>query len=101
MGVVFINIDCHATPRAEYLRPTRDRIAAFRRTLLRESDLSYAHYFDGNWKRALEGGVGDYHTPWVQRLPRLSHYAETRCSSSGASSRRSSLAQSSADATLH
>jgi len=67
MGIVFINIDGHAPPLGEYLQPTRDRVAAFDLTLLRESDLSYDHYFEGNWKLALEGGVEDYHIPWVHR----------------------------------
>ena len=67
MGVVFINIDGCAPPLAEYLRPTRDRVAAFDLKLLCESDLSYEHYFEGNWKLALEGGVEDYHIPWVHR----------------------------------
>jgi choline monooxygenase len=67
MGIVFINIDGHAPPLAEYLQPTRERVAAFDLTLLRESDLSYEHYFEGNWKLALEGGVEDYHIPWVHR----------------------------------
>lgn len=67
MGVVFVNIDGKAPPLAEYLKPSMERVAAFDLSLLVEADLRYEHTFGGNWKLAVEGGVEDYHIPWVHR----------------------------------
>ena len=99
MGVVRINIDDHATPLAEYLRPTRDGVAAFDLPLLRKSHLSYEHDFEGDWKLALEG-EGTTTPPGCSACEASRPTGKPRCTSSSASSRRGSLAESSTDATL-
>lgn len=67
LGVVFVNVDGTAPPLAEYLKPTIDRLAAFDLSLTRESDETMETVFAGNWKLGIEGGVEDYHIPWVHR----------------------------------
>lgn len=67
LGVVFVSVDGKAPPLAEYLRPTAERLSAFDLALTRESDEALETGFDGNWKLAIEGGVEDYHIPWVHR----------------------------------
>jgi len=67
MGVIFVNIDGKAPPLAEYLKPTTDRLRAFDLSLARESDERFETRFAGNWKLAIEGGVEDYHIPFVHK----------------------------------
>jgi choline monooxygenase len=67
LGVVFVNIDGAAPPLADYLRPTAERLAAFDLSLTRESDEALETAFAGNWKLAIEGGVEDYHIPFVHK----------------------------------
>ena len=67
LGVVFVNVDGAAPPLKEYLKPTIDRLAAFDLSLTRESDEAMETAFAGNWKLGIEGGVEDYHIPWVHR----------------------------------
>lgn len=67
LGVVFVNVDGAAPPLTDYLKPTIDRLAAFDLSLTRESDEVMETAFQGNWKLGIEGGVEDYHIPWVHR----------------------------------
>lgn len=67
LGVVFVNVDGKAPPLMDYLKPTTARLAAFDLSLTRESDEVLETGFAGNWKLAIEGGVEDYHIPWVHR----------------------------------
>jgi choline monooxygenase len=65
LGYVFINLDGKAPPLADYLASVETRMADFDLGQLRYSGLTTTMEFEGNWKLAIEGGVEDYHLPWI------------------------------------
>ncbi|CAB3745575.1 Carnitine monooxygenase oxygenase subunit [Paraburkholderia sediminicola] len=70
LGVVFVNLDGHALPLVEHLKPAISRVE-------RSFDLSSIEHTPGgrqgtfhyaaNWKIVLEGSIEDYHLPFVHR----------------------------------
>jgi len=67
LGAIFVNVDGAAPPLAAFLAPLRARLAAFDLDRTEEAEERYDSAFEGNWKIAVEGGVEDYHIPWVHR----------------------------------
>ena len=65
LNLVFVNIDGKAPPLKEFLAPLQRRLADYELDLLRASGQSTGVVFEGNWKLVIEGGVEDYHLPWV------------------------------------
>jgi choline monooxygenase len=70
LGIVFVNLDGHALPLIEHLKPAISRVE-------RSFDLSALEHAPGgrhgtfhyaaNWKIVLEGSIEDYHLPFVHR----------------------------------
>ena len=65
LGYVFINLDGKAPPLAEHLASLETRLADYDLSQLRFSGLTTRTEFEGNWKLVYEGGVEDYHLPWI------------------------------------
>jgi choline monooxygenase len=66
LGVVFVNIDGRAAPFAEHVRPLQERLAAFDFAATAQApDLAYEYEYACNWKIGIEGGIEDYHIPFV------------------------------------
>lgn len=79
MGVVFVNVDGKARSLAEDVRPIRERFAAFDlEATVQASDMAYEYDYGCNWKLAIEGGIEDYHIPFVHRQagPSQKYYCE-------------------------
>jgi choline monooxygenase len=64
MNTVFVNIDGKAPPLAEHVDPLLKHCAAYDFSLLRHGGW---HDLDipANWKLTVEGGIEDYHLPWI------------------------------------
>jgi choline monooxygenase len=62
---LFVNIDGEAPPLETHLEPLEERIAAFDLSETACSGLGFEYEFTGNWKILIEGGIEDYHFPWV------------------------------------
>lgn len=67
MGVVFVNVDGKAPALEQHLAPTTERLKDFDLSLVTESSETLETRFEGNWKLGIEGGVEDYHIPWVHK----------------------------------
>jgi choline monooxygenase len=65
LGVVFVNLDGKAPPLAEQLRPLLHRLREFDLSRTAQSDLAYEYDYACNWKIGIEGGIEDYHIPFV------------------------------------
>ena len=65
MGFVFVNIDGEAAPLDEFLAPVSARLSQYDLSLLRSDGVSTSAPFEGNWKLVVEGGLENYHLPWV------------------------------------
>lgn len=65
LNFIFINIDEQAPPLEEHLAPLLLRLEDFDLTMLESGPTKTEFGFDGNWKLAYEGGVEDYHIPWI------------------------------------
>lgn len=65
LGYVFINLDGKAPPLAEFVAPIEARLEGFDLGQLRHSGITTSSEFEGNWKLAVEGGIEDYHVPWI------------------------------------
>ena len=75
LGYVFINLDGKAPPLAEHLASLEARLVDYDLSQLRFSGLTTGTEFEGNWKLVYEGGVEDYHLPWIH--PELGPHAGT------------------------
>jgi choline monooxygenase len=64
LGIVFVNLDGAAKPLEHHTEPLRKRYAAFDFSCLNHGG-STERVFEANWKLAIEGGIEDYHLPWV------------------------------------
>lgn len=62
---LFVNIDGDAPPLSEHMAPLDRRTANFDRDELVCSSLGLEFDYAGNWKILIEGGIEDYHFPWV------------------------------------
>jgi choline monooxygenase len=64
MNTVFVNIDGKAPPLAEHVAPLLKHFAAYDFSTLRHGGW---HDLDipANWKLTVEGGIEDYHLPWI------------------------------------
>jgi len=70
--IIFINIDGAAEPFDDYIKPVRDRLEPyFDFSLMRSGGDALDQTYPVNWKIVLEGGIEDYHLPFVHRA--LSH----------------------------
>ena len=65
LNFVFVNIDGKAPSLEEHLAPVVERVAAYDLSLLAAGPARTEFEFHGNWKLAYEGGVEDYHIPWI------------------------------------
>ena len=65
LNFVFVNVDGQAPALEEHLAPLLSRLEGFDLTLLEAGSAKTEFPFDGNWKLAYEGGVEDYHIPWI------------------------------------
>lgn len=73
---LFVNIDDNAPPLAEHMAPLDARIENFDRRELVCSNAGFSFDYAGNWKVLIEGGIEDYHFPWVH--PQLMPQGEFR-----------------------
>jgi len=64
LGIVFVNIDGRAGPLDEHTAPLQNRFGAFDFSCLRHGATT-ERVFEANWKLMIEGGIEDYHLPWV------------------------------------
>ena len=62
---LFIDIDGKAPPLHEHMAPLEARIGAFDRDELACNGDGFSFDYSGNWKVLVEGGIEDYHFPWV------------------------------------
>ena len=82
LNFVFVNVDGQAPALEEHLAPLVSRLEKFDLALLEAGPAKTEFAFDGNWKLAFEGGVEDYHVPWIH--PRLgAHYGTCKIETSG------------------
>jgi choline monooxygenase len=66
LDTVFVNIDGKAPPLAAYVAPFLRYFREFDFSLIRRNrDLGYEGTWHVNWKIGIEGGIEDYHLPWV------------------------------------
>jgi choline monooxygenase len=65
LDVVFVNIDGKAPALDDYTRSFRDRLSAFDFGATAQADLAYEYDYGANWKICIEGGIEDYHIPFV------------------------------------
>jgi choline monooxygenase len=65
LDVVFVNMDGQAPPIEEYTASFRDRLSDFDLSKTAFSPLAYEYDYACNWKIAVEGGIEDYHIPFV------------------------------------
>lgn len=72
---VFVDLSGVALPLEHHLAPLRARYAAYDFGALKPSDQRTAVSIDANWKIVIEGGVEDYHVPWVH--PQLAPHPGT------------------------
>jgi len=75
LNLVFVNIDGSAPPLKEFLAPLKKRLADYELDQLRPSGQSTTATFEGNWKLVIEGGIEDYHLPWIH--PQLGPHCGT------------------------
>ena len=61
--VIFVNIKGGVSDFQEHLKPLDDLVANY---ALDEAEYAgrYDHYYKGNWKVVVEGGLEEYHLPW-------------------------------------
>ena len=64
LGIVFVNIDGRAEPLEHHTGPLQRRYSGFDFSCLRHGATT-ERVFEANWKLAIEGGIEDYHLPWV------------------------------------
>ncbi len=62
---LFVNIDGNAPPLVEHMEPLDARTKNFDRSELVCSGAGFSYTYAGNWKVLIEGGIEDYHFPWV------------------------------------
>ena len=75
LNFVFINIDGRAPPLHEFLAPVHQRLSDYDLGALRLSEQRSEAPFEGNWKLVMEGGIEDYHVPWIH--PQMGTYGGT------------------------
>jgi len=64
MNTVFVNIDGEAPPLDEHVAPLLKHFAAYDFSQLRHGG-GYDMEVPANWKLCVEGGIEDYHLPWI------------------------------------
>lgn len=64
LNTVFVNLDGKAPPLEQHVAPYVEYYGAFDLSLLRHSGYTDRE-FRANWKLCIEGGIEDYHLPWV------------------------------------
>lgn len=69
--IVFANLDGNAEPFEDYIRPVRERLEPYFDFSIVQPGGSIVQNYPVNWKVVLEGGIEDYHLPFVHRS--LSH----------------------------
>ena len=75
LDLVFVNIDGQAPSLEAFLSPLTTRLSDYDLNLLRPSGQHTVATFEGNWKLVIEGGVEDYHLPWIH--PQLGSHSGT------------------------
>ena len=75
LDLVFVNLDGDAASLDDYLSPLKARLADYDLSLLRPSKQLTNVTFEGNWKLVIEGGLEDYHLPWIH--PQLGSHSGT------------------------
>ncbi len=63
--IIFINLDGNAPELTKHLHPLIKRLSDYDLDLLRYGGNTDDTSFKGNWKFVVEGGVENYHMPWV------------------------------------
>ena len=70
LDFIFVNIDGQARPLEEHLAPARERVESvfdFSQIALGDGGRSGVREYAANWKVILEGGIEDYHLPFVHK----------------------------------
>ena len=65
LNVVFVDLSSRAPPLKTHLAPLIGRLRDYDLSSLEFSGQTISHVFQSNWKLVIEGGVEDYHLPWV------------------------------------
>jgi choline monooxygenase len=65
LNFVFVDVSGEARPFADRVRPVEERYRDYNFAVLRPAERTTQVRLDGNWKVVVEGGVEDYHLPWV------------------------------------
>lgn len=66
LDVIFVNIDGKAPDLQDYTKSFRKRLSAFDfGATAQAADLAYEYDYAANWKICIEGGIEDYHIPFV------------------------------------
>jgi len=63
--IVYVNLSDDAEPFEDFIAPLKARFADYDLSEMRFSGLNSDHSFEANWKLVIEGGIEDYHLPWV------------------------------------
>lgn len=74
---IFVNIAGNAPPFAEHRKPLDALFADYDLAELRYGG-QWEHFYDGNWKVAMEGGIESYHVPYghAQYMRGVTDYEE-------------------------
>ena len=75
LDLVFVNLDGKAPGLDEFLAPLKARLRDYDLSLLRASRQLTSNTFEANWKLVIEGGIEDYHLPWIH--PQLGAHSGT------------------------
>ena len=75
LNFVFVNIDGLAPPLPQFLTPLHKRLSAYDLSALKVGEQCSEAPFKGNWKLVMEGGIEDYHVPWIH--PQMGTYGGT------------------------
>jgi choline monooxygenase len=65
LNLLFVSLDPRAGSFEEFIAPLRSRLADYDMNALALGEGRSEHVFHSNWKLVIEGGIEDYHLPWV------------------------------------
>jgi choline monooxygenase len=65
LDIIFVNLDGKAPSLEDHLKPLTDLLNGRDLTSIRYGAVRWGGSYDVNWKVLVEGGIEDYHLPWV------------------------------------